>query len=321
LNVYNTTVITADGRTLPDWNEIPEIYIKEEKHRRIGVHIDISDGTMLALCIEEDKKIFTKGYCQLAEILCRFITHAATEPEYKPLGSFDIFFTELLNGEYHAENGVILKPLPRIEMGLNIPWVLTAVRSISLRSFLFRQKRLLSEIKTLPFSKRAVIFKGDIIIAVCQNDIEQMLRRIKRPVEQQSYSIGISMAFSAMEDVYSRYHQCMAAISAGGKPVNYAAEIAFSYLLGETGKANAKPLFRHPALEILRQKGESAAELYETLRQYLFHERGGKETAKALAIHRNTLSYRLLQIEELTNIDLDNTDERHFALLSFLLEK
>jgi DNA-binding PucR family transcriptional regulator len=129
------------------------------------------------------------------------------------------------------------------------------------------------------------------------------------------------MPFSKIEDAYSRYHQCIAAISMGKKPVVRAEEIAFSCLLGEAKRANAKPFFRHPALEILREKdSRSAAELCETLRQYLFHERNNNETAKALNIHRNTLSYRLLQIEELTGLDLNNPEERHFVLLSFLLE-
>jgi sugar diacid utilization regulator len=232
-----------------------------------------------------------------------------------------MFFTDLLNGEYHAENGMVSKPLPHIEMGLPAPWVLVVAPGAPVQSSVVRQKRLLSEIKTFPFSKRAVIFDHAIVIAIDRGHEEQTLQGIGKHTAQR-FAAGISMPFSKMEDAYSRYHQCMIAIDMGKKPVVHAAEIAFSYLLGETKKANARPVFHHPALEILGEKsGESAADLYETLRQYLFHERNNNKTAKALKIHRNTLSYRLLQIKELTGIDLDNAAERHFALLSFLLEK
>jgi hypothetical protein len=320
VDIFSASVVTSDGRTLPDWNETPEIYVKEGKIRRIGVHIKIPDSSKLALCIEEDKKTFTKGHCQLAEILCRYIMRVATEREYKPLGSFDMFFTGLLNGEYHDEDGLISKPLPRVEMGLPVPWILIAVRGISFQSGLVRQKRLLSEIKAFPFSKRGIIFNNDIVVAVDRKHEEQLLRGIGRHAGQY-FSVGVSMPFSKIEDAYSRYHQCMAAISMGKKPVVHAEEIAFSCLLGGTKKANAKPFFRHPALEILSGKnGRPATELYETLRQYVFHERNNIETAEALKIHRNTLSYRLLQIEELTGLDLNNPEERHFVLLSFLLE-
>jgi DNA-binding PucR family transcriptional regulator len=184
---------------------------------------------------------------------------------------------------------------------------------------LVRQKRLLSEIKTFPFSKRAIIFNHDIVIAVDKGHEEQTLRGMGRHTAQR-FPAGVSMPFSKMEDAYSRYHQCMIAIGMGKKPVVHAAEIAFSYLIGETKRANARPFFCHGALEILREKdGRSATKLYETLRQYLLHERNNNETAKVLRIHRNTLLYRLLQIEELTGINPDNPEERHFALLSFLL--
>jgi hypothetical protein len=320
LNRLIVDVVTSDGRILPDWNETPGIYIKKGDARRIGVHIKAPDSSKLALCIEEDKKTFTEGHCQLAEILCRFIMRVATEREYKPLGSFDMFFTDLLKGEYHDENGRVAKPLPHIEMGLPVPWVLIAAPGTSFQGSLVRQKRLLSEIKSFPFFKRAIILKNDIVTAIDREHKEQILREIGKHAGRY-FSIGVSMPFSKMEEAYSRYHQCMVAVGAGRGPVVHAEQIAFSYLLGETKRANAKPLFRHGALDILRGKdGAPAGELYETLRQYLLHERNNSETARALGIHRNTLSYRLLQIEELTAFHPDNPEERHFALLSFLLE-
>lgn len=319
LDVINNSAVTSDGKIVASWSETPTIYVKEGRFRRIGVHINVPNSSMLSLCIEENKKIFTYGFCQLAEILCRFIKRIAMEREYKPLGSFDIFFTDLLDGEYHDKKGSPAVFLPQIEMGFAAPWVLIAIHSVSVQSGIIRQKRLLSEIKTISIVKRSILFRNDIVITVSRGSLEQMLHEIKRYIKPQYYSIGVSMPFSKMEDAYSRYHQCMAAISAGKNPVAYAEEIAFSYLLAETGKANAVHHFCHPALEILREK-DTAAELYETLREYLFHERSGTETAKALKIHRNTLSYRLLQIEELTALHLDDAEERHFALLSFLLE-
>jgi hypothetical protein len=320
LDVINNSAVTFDGKIVASWSETPTIYIKENHFRRIGVHINVPNSSMLSLCIEENKKIFTYGFCQLAEILCRFIKRTAMEREYKPLGSFDIFFTDLLDGEYHNKKNTFAVSLPQVEMGFTIPWTLMVIHGVSIQSGVIRQKRLLNEIKTIPIIKRSILFKNDIIITVSRNSLEQMLHEIPRYIKPQYYSIGISMPFSKIEDAYSRYHQCMAAVSAGKKPVTYAEEIAFSYLLAETKKANAAHLFCHPALEILHEK-DTTAELYETLRQYLFHERNNTETAKALKIHRNTLSYRLLQIEELTALHLDDAEERHFALFSFLLER
>ena len=55
----------------------------------------------------------------------------------------------------------------------------------------------------------------------------------------------------------------------------------------------------------------------ETLWAYLLHERSIPRTAEALIIHRTTLTYRLGKLEELWNLNLDDSDTRLYLLLSF----
>jgi purine catabolism regulator len=50
--------------------------------------------------------------------------------------------------------------------------------------------------------------------------------------------------------------------------------------------------------------------LMETIIAYFAHHANVSQTAEALYIHRNTLSYRLDRIQELTGQDLENPDER-----------
>jgi purine catabolism regulator len=50
--------------------------------------------------------------------------------------------------------------------------------------------------------------------------------------------------------------------------------------------------------------------LVETIIAYFSHHGNVSQTAEALYIHRNTLSYRLDRIQELTDQDLENPDER-----------
>jgi purine catabolism regulator len=50
--------------------------------------------------------------------------------------------------------------------------------------------------------------------------------------------------------------------------------------------------------------------LMETIIAYFRHHGNVSQTAEALYIHRNTLSYRLDRIQEMTGQDLDNPDER-----------
>jgi purine catabolism regulator len=55
---------------------------------------------------------------------------------------------------------------------------------------------------------------------------------------------------------------------------------------------------------------EGAGELIHTLETYYEYNGNLSQAAEALFIHRNTLIYRLERIESITNLDLDNPEER-----------
>jgi purine catabolism regulator len=60
-----------------------------------------------------------------------------------------------------------------------------------------------------------------------------------------------------------------------------------------------------PLLEL-----DGAAELVHTLETYFEHNGNLSQAAEALFVHRNTLIYRIERIESITNLDLDNPEER-----------
>ena len=59
--------------------------------------------------------------------------------------------------------------------------------------------------------------------------------------------------------------------------------------------------------------------MLKTLRVYMQQSMNQIHTANALFIHRNTLKYRLARIEELTDIDLSDADEKLYLSLSLRL--
>lgn len=60
--------------------------------------------------------------------------------------------------------------------------------------------------------------------------------------------------------------------------------------------------------KLLEQEG--ASEFIHTLETYFEHNGNLSQTAEALFIHRNTLIYRLERIQAMTNMNLDNPEER-----------
>lgn len=85
-------------------------------------------------------------------------------------------------------------------------------------------------------------------------------------------------------------------------------------------KSHIPKALAHPAIGILQDYDKAnKSELARTLYEYLKNSCSTSKTAALLNLHRNSLSYRLGQIRELTGIDMENPEEREYLLLSFNL--
>lgn len=98
-------------------------------------------------------------------------------------------------------------------------------------------------------------------------------------------------------------------------------EYSFYVLLMAMSK-NTWSSFLHPALGILESAdARTQGELYQTLHTFLQCESQMMHTADRLKIHRNTLTYRLHKIIELTGIRLDSEEERFSLRMSFRVHR
>ncbi len=81
------------------------------------------------------------------------------------------------------------------------------------------------------------------------------------------------------------------------------------------------PEIIHPLLFELQDYDRShRTDLYKTLYVYLKNERSPIATAKELNLHRNSLTYRLKQLEELMRYNLDDFNTRLHILISYKIE-
>ena len=79
--------------------------------------------------------------------------------------------------------------------------------------------------------------------------------------------------------------------------------------------------FRHPALSLLSQYDqENNTELYHTLDVFLSCGCNIKLATEKLFIHRNSLSYRIKRISELSQIDLDDCNTRFLLEMSYRID-
>lgn len=76
--------------------------------------------------------------------------------------------------------------------------------------------------------------------------------------------------------------------------------------------------FIHPAIRILRQyDAKNGTDLLRSLEAFLENDCNTMETARLLAVHRNSMQYRLRRIDELTSVKLGDFNTRLHLILSF----
>ena len=63
--------------------------------------------------------------------------------------------------------------------------------------------------------------------------------------------------------------------------------------------------------------GEKHLDAVVSFEMYLRNERSLQETSRLLGIHKNTVSYRVQNVLELTRLNIDDRYDREYALITF----
>jgi purine catabolism regulator len=91
-------------------------------------------------------------------------------------------------------------------------------------------------------------------------------------------------------------------------------ELSLYHLLGHLRYSDELLTFFGQTLEpLIQYDATHDTELTRTLEAFFAHHGNVSQTAEYLFLHRNSLLYRLERIEEITDLDLDDADDR-FAL-------
>lgn len=134
---------------------------------------------------------------------------------------------------------------------------------------------------------------------------------------------------SPCEDIMSlkdAYHQCLQLSKISkklqvGQRIMYFSDYSFYVLLSNLKEKDLLQ-YSHPALRIICQYDQKQnSELYKTLEAFIDHQLQMSKTAEVLSIHRNSLSYRINKIINLTGLDFSNNDEIFKLSYGFKVDK
>jgi hypothetical protein len=190
----------------------------------------------------------------------------------------------------------------------------------------YLKKNLQLELEGIFPRGHSVIYKGyiGILVSKLSNSNQEELAEL---AENENITIGVSWPFNNIMEFKKYFNQSVITIKLSEifmedkKVLNYDNYSYYDLLKNYNGKIPLK-YFVHPALKILQEYDlENNSDLYKTLYVYLKYSKKQTAAAEALYIHKNSLSYRINRIEELTNLDLDDNDVFYSLIHSFTINQ
>lgn len=139
------------------------------------------------------------------------------------------------------------------------------------------------------------------------------------------WKAGISNEFDNFLGLDTQYGQAEIALKKGSERAPEALvylyqDYALDYICQRLNSEIDKHLLIHPDIErIINHDRENGSELFQTLKVYLANERNVSKTAKALYLHRNSVTYRIEKISSIMKTSLENADNRLSLELSIKL--
>ena len=167
----------------------------------------------------------------------------------------------------------------------------------------------------------ALEFDGRIVALAPEDAVDGLIDTVNGGADEPLFITCLSLPFDDLRLLHTRYVQARFALErCGDVPGVYRGEdFALAYLSAQP--FNRQQALAHPLLASLRaHDGQKGSALYETLYQYLIHERSLQKGAAALHVHKNTYAYRLERIRELWDVDLDDPATRLYLMISYVME-
>jgi purine catabolism regulator len=153
------------------------------------------------------------------------------------------------------------------------------------------------------------------------------LRSAAERVEGADLALGVSRPAGALAGLSRAIQQAREAAALGrrveGRPgPHYYDELGLYRLLAGLGDQEELRRFYQETLgDLVRYDAENHTELLRTLSVYFQEHANASRTARALYVHRNTLSYRLQRIAEITGTSLDDPQARLALQLALLIHR
>lgn len=318
--VYNVVKVSRDQfQDIERRKEIFYLEIPQFDYQCFHCTVFNEDQPYLNFEISKGATELTEGMRQLAEILRQaviILIRVSNVGVLKPAAQ--LLFSDLLSGNFHPE--AVRHVLFTLGWEQTENWYLVTFSN----PFSGEMSRTVLSQELQRKIPRSFSFEWEnqLILVIDRKDWESSLPILKKLLVDGSYCAGVSMPFDRIENLPIGYKQAKLTLSFANpkEVITLCADYAWEYMQNEFVQNFKFDNLYHPAVKkLMTYDIKNGSELSKTFYEYLRNERNMVDTAKKLFIHRNTLRYRLEQINKLIDVNFDDPDARMYLLFSFNL--
>lgn len=299
------------------------------------------------VAVQEKNGLSAYNLIQNIESVLSIVMLQLSVQTQKEASSRDLFFQKLLSGKLTSEmeielfcrqNGISFKR-PRtclVFHDASYEALSIAKRRAFERKFFALAVPALSENGCMVFH---TVFQTSFVCFLLWNTNETAKDLLKKSISQAAHccqflssqafclQVGVSEVLSGALTIRAGFDQAQSALQIGSllhpdeSCFSYEKDWIFQKLLHHFSQAELMDIYKQYLGVLEDYDTQNQSELLPTLESYLEHFLNTAQTAKALYIHRNTMIYRIGQIEELLGIDLADSDTIYRLQTAFYIKK
>ena len=293
-------------------------------YKRIVISLKLEGKLYGYLWVYETAKSLDEKYLSYLADIAPHVGKLMHKKQYDVEEDQQTFIWKLMNHEFlseaevHREAKAVSYELPN-----EFTVMVISVRNADDLSILGKTKEV--------FLREGIAYylgKGTEIIGIIHSDRKQQsvdkVLQLKEEIiamltveEQTALFIGIGNEYKNIQSIRKSYLEALEVIETmvflhlPEQTLFHFHELGMYRYIKSMYKKNVSEQYRNKnIMMIMKKDAQSNSELLLTLRSYLENDCKVGQTAEQLFIHPNTLSYRLKQIQELTQIDFTNMQEK-----------
>lgn len=303
-----------------------EVTCSESPNRKFTKKVFLNERQIGFILMIEGQKKISSSNDELLKIICDAVEYTIK----KYISNLSEIVTPHYRVMYDCIIGVPFEDIESRLTSIQFPSKMTAlyIHDNYNDDNWYKRNKIVHDIK-LEFLGAHVTYDNKGIIVAIPNDKinidNDLILHLNKFADNENIKIGISYPFFTIKQLYNHYQQAYKALILGQlfKPSKkvYSYEDYMAYdLISRVDDKNSLSTMLHPSLSILKDYDKkNKTHLFETLKAYINNDCTIKTTASELFIHRNTLSYRINRIIELTNLDFEDYHTKFLLKFSFLI--